>query len=354
MGISSVDLMGSSVIINVPSPPSSSSSSSSSSRVHQMAENEGEDRSGMGLEGKIPDRNRFSKRLGREVPRLILDELENERMLPSLNRGIEELDKGENQLNLEIEDLERKVVMLMIAKGLKGGEKLGKFGDAEDILKAMKLNDKLNELGIGAEERRKRSGKDKISKPDKKKVVQKTEKTGKVLDESKNASDGDNLEKDEKKLSKEIEILEAMLERGSYGLLDLQMMMEEVKAMKGSEKMVCEIKEKMTELESDLWELKDAIAELKSKKGKQLMGRVKKEEENEMKYEKREQQQQQDYEEEEEEEEDNGSKINWCSIIASVGAVAVAAAAAVFFMGRSSSRVGITSEKKNRRQNESC
>ncbi|KAK9019560.1 hypothetical protein V6N11_054079 [Hibiscus sabdariffa] len=57
----------------------------------------------------------------------------------------------------------------------------------------------------------------------------------------------DNVDKDEKKLSTKIEILEAMFERESYGLLDLQMMMEKVKAMKGSEKMVREIKEKMTD-----------------------------------------------------------------------------------------------------------
>ncbi|XVE87911.1 hypothetical protein DITRI_Ditri19aG0026400 [Diplodiscus trichospermus] len=37
---------------------------------------------------------------------------------------------------------------------------------------------------------------------------------------------------------KEIELLEVMLERGSCGLLDLKMMMEEVEAMKGQEKMM--------------------------------------------------------------------------------------------------------------------
>ncbi|KAL4382885.1 hypothetical protein GQ457_15G030050 [Hibiscus cannabinus] len=72
--------------------------------------------------------------------------------------------------------------------------------------------------------------------------------TGKVLDESKNMIN-DNGNKDEKKLSTEIAILEAMFEKESYGLLDLQMMMEKVKAMKGLEKMICEIMEKMTELE---------------------------------------------------------------------------------------------------------
>ncbi|KAK8658624.1 hypothetical protein V6N13_036827 [Hibiscus sabdariffa] len=71
---------------------------------------------------------------------------------------------------------------------------------------------------------------------------------GKVLDESKNMIN-DNGDKDEKKLSTEIAILEAMFEKESYGLLDLQMMMEKVKAMKGLEKMICEIMEKMTELE---------------------------------------------------------------------------------------------------------
>ncbi|GMI77721.1 hypothetical protein HRI_001441400 [Hibiscus trionum] len=345
--------MGSSVILNVPSPPSSSSSSSSwSSRIHQAAENEGEDRAGMG--GKLSDRNRFSKRLGHRVPRLARDDVKNGRTLNSLNRGAEESDNGDNQLNLEIETLERKVLMMMIAKGLKGDE-LGKFADDEEILKAMKLKDKLKDLGIGAEDRRKKSGKGMVLKPEirrrkanpntkKGSHSQQIEKTGKMIHEAMNASD-DNGEKDEKKLSKEIEVLEAMLERGRYGLLDMQMMMEEVKAMKGSEKMENEIKEKMTELESELREVKNAIVALKRKKIKELKSRIQKEEENEMKYEEQEEQQEQEEYDEEEE-----SKINWGSVVASLGAVAVAAAA-VFLMGRSSSKMEFKSEK-NRRQNE--
>ncbi|KAK8608113.1 hypothetical protein V6N13_023544 [Hibiscus sabdariffa] len=350
--------MGSSVIINVPSPPSSSSSSSSSSsRVHQAADNEGEDRVGMGMGGKLSGRKRFSKKLGHGVPRLVRDGVENGRKLNSLSRGIEELDKGDNQLNLEIEQLERKVLMLMLAKELKG-EELGKLGEDDEILKAMKLSDKLKDLGIGAEDRKKKSGKGKVPKPEirrrkvnpnKKKVVQKIEKTGKKIHEA-YVSDDDG-DKDEKKLSKEIEILEAMIERGRYGLVDLQTMMEEVKAIKGSEKMENEIKERMNELESELQELENAIVALKRKKIKQLTGQIQKVEETEMKYE--------EHEDDDDEEEDDGdddeeeNKINWGSVIGSVGAIAVAAAA-VFLMGRSSSssKMEFKSEK-NRRQNES-
>lgn len=347
MGISST-LMGSSVVINVPSPLSSSSSSSG---ALQTVENDGEDRVGREVEARLSYRNRLRRRLGHEVPRLILDNVENDKMLMSLNRGIEELNKGENQLNLEIEELERKVVMLMLAKGLKG-DKLDKFGEGKgvEVLKAMKLKDS----GIGTEEHEK-CGKGKVLKtdparqemnprkliPNKKEIAQ---KKGHAVGEAVNVND--DGDKEEKKLSKEIELLEAMLERGSYGLTDLQMMMEEVKAMKGSEKMVSEIEVKMTELETELWELKNAIVELKGKKSKELMGRVKNEEVNELKREEQEEEQVQDNDDDDDDE-SNTSKINWGSLISAVGAVAVATAA-VFFMG---GRVVIKSEKRNKRQN---
>ncbi|KAA3479023.1 hypothetical protein EPI10_019580 [Gossypium australe] len=343
MGLSST-LMASSVVINVPSPPSSSSSSSG---AHRTVENDGEDRVGREVEARLSDRNRLRRRLGHEVPRLILDNVENDKMLMSLNRGIEELNKGENQLNLEIEELERKVVMLMLAKGLKG-DKLDKSGEGKgvEVLKAMKLKD----LGIGTEHEKCAKGKvlktdpagQKMNPskliPNKKEIAQ---EKGNVVGEAVNVND--DGDKEEKKLSKEIELLEAMLERGSYGLTDLQMMMEEVKAMKGSEKMVSEIEVKMTELETELWELKNAIVELKGKKSKELMGRVKKEEDKEVKLEEQEQVQQED----DDDEESNTSKINWGSVISAVGAAAVATAA-VFFMG---GRVVVKSEKRNKRQN---
>ncbi|KAK5792284.1 hypothetical protein PVK06_033398 [Gossypium arboreum] len=353
MGISST-LMGSSVVINVPSPPSSSSSSSG---AHRTVENDGEDRVGREVEARLSDRNRLRRRLGHEVPRLILDNVENDKMLMSLNRGIEELNKGENQLNLEIEELERKVVMLMLAKGLKG-DKLDKSGERKgvEVLKAVKLNYKWKDLGIGTEEHEK-CGKGKVLKtdparqkmnprkliPNKKEIAQ---EKGNVVGEAVNMND--DGDKEEKKLSKEIELLEAMLERGSYGLTDLQVMMEEVKAMKGSEKMVNEIEVKMTELETELWELKNAIVELKGKKSKELMGRVKKEEDKEVKREEQEQvQQEDDDDDDDDDDESNTSKINWGSVISAVGAAAVATAA-VFFMG---GRVVVKSEKRNKRQN---
>ncbi|KAK8692527.1 hypothetical protein V6N13_075986 [Hibiscus sabdariffa] len=95
-------------------------------------------------------------------------------------------------------------------------------------------------------------------------------------------------------LCKEIELLEAMLERGSFELLDLKTLMEEIEALKGPEKVMGEMEVKMWELDSGLRELKRAIVELK--------GWITTEEE----------------------------KPNWGSIIASVGVAAVAVAAMVF------------------------
>ncbi|XWS15913.1 hypothetical protein CRYUN_Cryun34aG0043000 [Craigia yunnanensis] len=123
-----------------------------------------------------------------------------------------------------------------------------------------------------------------------------------------------------------------MLERGSFGLLDLKMMMEEVEALKGPEKMMSEMEVKMGELESGLWELKSAIVELKGKKSKELKGWVTKEEVNELECDGH--------------EEANARMLNWGSIIASVGAVVVAAAADVVFMGRT--RVNVAAERGNK------
>ncbi|KAA3490473.1 putative protein isoform X2 [Gossypium australe] len=140
---------------------------------------------------------------------------------------------------------------------------------------------------------------------------------GDVENEIKNGNVSDDGEEEEigaRELSKEIEILEAMLERGSFELLDLQTAMEEIEALKGSEKMTSE----MEELESGLWELKRAIAELKGKKSKELKCWVTKEEGN----------------------------LNWGSIIASVGA-AVVAVTAMVFVGRATG-VKFTAERGNK------
>ncbi|XVF27397.1 hypothetical protein REPUB_Repub14bG0103400 [Reevesia pubescens] len=163
----------------------------SSSSINQTAENEGKDREGLEVETRISDLNRSCKGLGVEVSRLILDSVEKNKKLVSLKRRIEEFDQGGNQLNHEIEQLELKF-----------------------------------------------------------------EKMGNIVDEVVNVSDdGEEEEIGARELCKEIQLLEAMLERGSFGLLDLQMMMEEVEALKGPEKMIGE----MGELESGLWELKNAI-----------------------------------------------------------------------------------------------
>ena len=127
---------------------------------------------------------------------------------------------------------------------------------------------------------------------DKKELAEKFEKMGDVVDkvewndsdvenEIKKVNVSDDGEDEEeigeigaRELCKEIELLEAMLERGSFGLLDLQMMMEEVEALKGPTKMMSEMEVKMGELGSGLWKLKSAIVELQGKKSKELKGWV--------------------------------------------------------------------------------
>ncbi|XWS18585.1 hypothetical protein CRYUN_Cryun32bG0057400 [Craigia yunnanensis] len=359
--------MGSSVIINVPSSPSSSSSS----RIHQTAENEGEDRDGLEVETKLSDLNRPRQGLGHEVSRLILDNVENNKKLMSLKRRVEEFNQYENQLNLEIEQLEREFLMLMLENGLKD-DKLEKFGEEKEIegceiLKEKKLEqkfldlmleiDKFKNLGIGIEETKK-CEKGEVYKDlgtdlarqqvnlrqlvsDKKELAVKFEKMGNEVDVAVNVNVNVNVSDEEegigeieaRELCKEIELLEAMLERGNFCLLDLQMMMEEVEALKGPAKMMSEMEVKMGELESGLWELKSAIVELKGKKSKELMGWVTKEKEKELEF--------------VGQEEVKERKLSWGSIIASVGAVVVATAAVVF-MGHT--RVEVKEERRNKHE----
>ncbi|EOX99764.1 Uncharacterized protein TCM_008653 [Theobroma cacao] len=77
---------------------------------------------------------------------------------------------------------------------------------------------------------------------------------------------------------------EVMLEMGSFGLVDLKMMMEEVEALKRPKKIMSEMEVKMKELEFRLWELKSAVMELKGKKSKELMVWVTKQEKKELEY----------------------------------------------------------------------
>ncbi|WRX26408.1 hypothetical protein QQP08_018895 [Theobroma cacao] len=359
-----------------------SSPSSSSSGIHHTAENEGEE-----VENKISDLNQQCQGLGHEVSRLILDNVENNEKLMSLKRRIEEFNQGESQLNREIEQLERKVLMLMLEKGLKD-DKLEKFGVEEEIEKCEVLkekkseqkfldltleigesDDKFKDMGIGIEEAKKCEKAEVVTEfgtdlirpqvnprelvSEKKELAEKFETMGNVIDEVE-WSDGDseneikevNVSDDgegeeeigeigARELCKEIELLEVMLERGSFGLLDLKTMMEEVEALKGPEKMMSEMEVKMGELESGLSELKSAIVELKGKKSKELMGWVTKEEEKELEC--------------DGQEGVNARKLNWGSIMASVGAVVLAAAAAVMlFTGRTRKKAAVERGNKQK------
>ncbi|XVE88310.1 hypothetical protein DITRI_Ditri19aG0059700 [Diplodiscus trichospermus] len=323
--------MGSPVINNAPSSPSSSSSSSSSSRIHMTVENVGEDRDGLEVETKLSDMNR-----------------------------VEEFNQDENQLNFEIEKLERKCLMLMLEKGLKD-YKLDKYGEEKEIegceilkqkkseqmfldlmLEIGETNDKFKDLGIRIEANKKYE-KGQVFKElgtdlarqhlnprqlvsDKKELAEKFEKMGNVVDDDGlNTSDGE----EEEEIGK-IEARELCKEIEGFGLLDLQMIMEEVEALKGPEKMMSEMEVKMGELESGLCELKSAILELKGKKSKELMAWVTKEEKKELEC--------------FGQEEMNARKLNWGSIIVSVGAIVVAAAAVVF-MGHT--RVKAKAERGN-------
>ncbi|XVE51541.1 hypothetical protein DITRI_Ditri02bG0050200 [Diplodiscus trichospermus] len=369
--------MASSMIINVPSSPSSS---------YQTAENEGEGRDSLEVETELSDLNQRCQGLEHEVSRLIFENVDNNEKLMSLKRRIEVFNQGENQLNREIEQLERKFRNLMLDKGLEDdkleSEKFGEEKETEGckalkekkleqvfnlILDIGKNNDKFKDLSIGIEESKKceesevfhELGTDPGRQPvnlselvsHKKELAEKFEKMGDVFDkvewndsdvenEIRKANMGDDGEDEEdigligvRELCKEIELLEAMLERGSFGLLDLKLMMEEVEALKGPEKMMSEMEVKMGELETGLWELKNAIVELKGKKSKELKGWFTKEEENELECDGH--------------EEANARKLNWGSIIATVGAVAVAAAAALIFMGHTR-RVRVAAEKRNK------
>ncbi|XVF87229.1 hypothetical protein PTKIN_Ptkin18bG0101900 [Pterospermum kingtungense] len=361
--------MASSVMINVPSSSSSS---------YQTAENEGEGGDTLEVETELSDLNQKWQGLGNEVSRLFFDTVENNEKLMSLKRRIEVFNQGESQLNREIEQLERKFLMLMVEKGLEDDE-LGKFGEEEEIQgcevldsesEIGEISDKFKDLGIGIEETKKcekgevftelGTGVDRQQVnlsplvSDNKEVAEKFVKMGEVVDEVEcndgdveneirkaNVSDGDEDEDEgetgesgARELCKEIELLEAMLERGSSGLVDLQMMMEEVEALKGPEKMMSEMEVKMGELESGLWELKNAIVELKGKKSRELKDWLTKEEEKELGCDGH--------------EELNARKLNWGSIIASVGAVLVAAAAALVFMGHTKMKVAADKRNKHR------
>ncbi|PPS00555.1 hypothetical protein GOBAR_AA20114 [Gossypium barbadense] len=343
--------MGSSVMVDVPS-----------SRNDQTAEKEGGDCDGLNIETCLLDLNRQCQGLGHEVSRLNRYNLENKDKLMSLKSRIEAFNQREVQLTREMEQLERKVLMSMLQKGFNDDE-LEKFGEVKEIkgcevlkekkleqefldlvLEIGKINDKFKEIGIGIEETEKcektEDSKDLDSDlagqllnlsqrvSDKKESMEKLENMGNAVDnvewsdgdpenEIKNGNVSDDGEEEEigaRELCKEIEILEAMLERGSFELLDLKTAMEEIEALKGSEKMASE----MEELESGLWELKRAIAELKGKKSKELKCWVTKEEGN----------------------------LNWGSIIASVGA-AVVAVAAMVFVGRATG-VKFTAERGNK------
>ncbi|KAH1066200.1 hypothetical protein J1N35_031187 [Gossypium stocksii] len=343
--------MGSSVMIDVPS-----------SRNDQTAEKEGGDCDGLNIETCLLDLNRQRQGIGHEVSRLNRYNLENKDKLMSLKNRIEEFNQREVQLTREIEQLERKVLMSMLQKGFNDDE-LEKFGEVKEIkgcevlkekkleqefldlmLEIGKINDKFKVIGIGIEETEKckktEDSKDFDSDlagqlvnlcqlvSDKKESMGKLENMGNAIDnvecsngdvenEIKNGNASDNGEEEEigaRELCKEIEILEAMLQRGSFELLDLKTAMEEIEALKGSEKMTSE----MEELESGLWELKRAIAELKGKKSKELKCWVTKEEGN----------------------------LNWGAIIASVGA-AVVAVTAMVFVGRATG-VKFTAERGNK------
>ncbi|KAL1169661.1 hypothetical protein V6Z11_A05G161400 [Gossypium hirsutum] len=333
-----------------------------SSRNDQTAEKEGGDCDGLNIETCLLDLNRQCQGLGHEVSRLNRYNLENKDKLMSLKSRIEAFNQREVQLTREMEQLERKVLMSMLQKGFNDDE-LEKFGEVKEIkgcevlkekkleqefldlvLEIGKINDKFKEIGIGIEETEKcektEDSKDLDSDlagqllnlsqrvSDKKESMEKLENMGNAVDnvewsdgdpenEIKNGNVSDDGEEEEigaRELCKEIEILEAMLERGSFELLDLKTAMEEIEALKGSEKMASE----MEELESGLWELKRAIAELKGKKSKELKCWVTKEEGN----------------------------LNWGSIIASVGA-AVVAVAAMVFVGRATG-VKFTAERGNK------
>lgn len=114
--------MASSVIIDVPPSPSSS---------YQTAENEGEGRDSLEVETELSDLNQQCHGLGHEVSRLIFDTVENNEKLMFLKRRIEVFNNGENQLNREIEQLERKFLM-MLEQGLNDDE-LRKFGEENGI-----------------------------------------------------------------------------------------------------------------------------------------------------------------------------------------------------------------------------
>ncbi|XP_039049206.1 uncharacterized protein LOC120190149 [Hibiscus syriacus] len=326
--------MGSSVMINAPSSPN-----------YRTPENEGGDCYAFKVETYLSDLNQQCQGIGHEVSRFNCYCVENEDKLMHLKNRIEEFNQCEIQLTHETEQLERKVLMSILQKRFEDDE-VEKFREVKEIegyefskgkkleqdfvdlmLQIGKINDKLKDFGIGIEETKKCEESEIFKElgidlygqqgnlcqlvSDKEETMENFEKLRNAADniewgdgdveyQIKKVSVSDNVEEEEigdigtQELGKEIELLEAMLERGSVELLDLKAIMEEIEGLKGPEKVVSDIEVKMGEFEPGLWELKRAIVELKEK---------------------------------------DDEKLNWGSIIASVG-VAVVAVAAMVFIGR--------------------
>ncbi|KAK8678133.1 hypothetical protein V6N13_143644 [Hibiscus sabdariffa] len=315
-----------------------------SSYNYRTAAGEGGDCDALKVETYISDLNQQCQGLVHEASRLNRYNVENTDKLLSLKSRIEEFNLREIQLTREIEQLERKLLMSILQKGFE--DEVDKFEEVKGIeqreflkekkleqefadlmLEIGKINDKFRDLGIVVEETKKSEvfkelginldgQQENLSQlvSDKEETTEKFEKLGNAVDavnelNKANASDCCCEEEEigdigAQELCKEIELLEGMLEKGSFELLDLKTMMEETEASKGPERVMGEMEVKMWELDSGLRELKRAIVELK---GKELKGWITKEEE----------------------------KPNWGSIVASVGVAAVAVAAMVF-VGRPS------------------
>ncbi|KAL4278647.1 hypothetical protein GQ457_03G036030 [Hibiscus cannabinus] len=290
--------MGNSVMFNVPS-----------SFNYRAAGDEGGDCDALKVETYFSDLNQQCQGLVHEASRLNRYNVENTDKLLSLKSRIEEFNQREIQLTREIEQLERKLLMSILQKGFE--DEVDKFEQvigieqreflkemkweqefADLVLEIGKINDKFQNLGIVVEETKKSEDfkelgidldcrQESLSQlvSDKEET---TEKLGNAVDnvewsnvdvvyEIKKANASDYCEEEEigdigaQELCKEIELLEAMLERGSFELLDLKTLMEEIEALKGPEKVMGEMEVKMWELDSGMRELKRAIVELKAR-----------------------------------------------------------------------------------------
>ncbi|KAJ7968844.1 peroxisomal and mitochondrial division factor 2-like [Quillaja saponaria] len=350
-----------------------------SSNGHCVLGNEVEDQDGdLELCSRVSDLNRCIEGLGQEVSELVHEDGESNEKLKELKRRIEEFKDKERNLNRSVEEIEAQVFALMLESEKNGG----KFGESsiagfggfnkeeydlghEEFEALKEIYGRTDDIGInlaqlqaqlallrseknesGAEFGEVKPVLDKLN-------FSKMEYDGKAImgdgfgcnlvaiggmnvedmvDMQVSDTDTENVQENSNhQLQKEIELLELMLARGTVGLLDLQIMADEIQGLKVSKTEVRELEPKFDELQEGLWEVRKAIMELKTKKMKELV-----EKKNKM--------------EKDAEKSLKGLKclkLNWPILVAATGSTLVALAA-LLLLGSAKTRVKKNVQNQNK------